>query len=187
MTDIDVPMERIRALAHRAATEAVAIDQERDLGTMRMREIMADLSETTTEMYHAMDGHYPKTLVCSMSKELTEAVEQAARNASLRQNRWIERACLARLNGDIHRRTGSMQPRVFRCTRTDFESQTISHRPCGRSGPLGPLTLHRPVPTHPKVSWTFPHLHAPSPANSRFCENQHRTSVPQVLPDSLQH
>ena len=76
MTDIDVPMERIRALAHRAATEAVAIDRERDLTTMRMREIMADLSETTTEMHHAMDGHYPKTLVCSMSKELAEAVEQ---------------------------------------------------------------------------------------------------------------
>ena len=113
MTDIDVPMERIRALAHRAATEAVAIDRERDLGTMRMREIMADLSETTTEMYHAMDGYYPKTLVCSMSEELAEAVEQAARNASLKQNMWIERACLARLDGDIHRRTGAMQPRVF--------------------------------------------------------------------------
>lgn len=113
MTDIDVPMNRIHTLAHRAAAEAVAIDRERDLTTMRMREIMADLSETTTEMHHAMDGHYPKTLVCSMSKELTEAVEQAARNASLRQNRWIERACLARLDGDIHRRTGAMQPRVF--------------------------------------------------------------------------
>lgn len=113
MTDIDVPMERIRALAHRAATEAVAIDRERDLTTMRMREIMADLSETTTEMHHAMDGHYPKTLVCSMSKELAEAVERAARNASLKQNAWIERACLARLDGDVHRRTGAMQPRVF--------------------------------------------------------------------------
>lgn len=113
MTDIDVPMERIHTLAHRAAAEAVAIDRERDLDTMRMREIMADLSETTTEMLHAMDGHYPKTLVCSMSAELAEAVEQAARNASLRQNRWIERACLARLNGDIHRRTGAIQPRVF--------------------------------------------------------------------------
>lgn len=113
MTDIDVPMERIRALAHRAATEAVAIDRERDLTTMRMREIMADLSETTTEMHHAMNGHYPKTLVCSMSKELTEAVEQAARNASLKQNAWIERACLARLDGNVHRRTGAMQPCVF--------------------------------------------------------------------------
>lgn len=113
MTDIDVPMERIRALAHRAATEAVAINRERDLGTMRMREIMADLSETTTEMHHAMDGHYPKTLVCSMSVELAEAVEQAARNASLKQNAWIERACLARLDGNIRRRTGAMQPRVF--------------------------------------------------------------------------
>ena len=113
MTDIDVPMDRIHTLAHRAAAEAVAIDRERDLTTMRMREIMADLSETTTEMHHAMDGHYPKTLVCSMSKELAEAVEQAARNASLRQNKWIEKACLARLNGDIHRRTGAMQPRVF--------------------------------------------------------------------------
>ena len=121
MTDIDVPMERIRALAHRAAAEAVAIDRERDLTTMRMREIMADLSETTTEMHHAMDGHYPKTLVCSMSKELAEAVEQAARNASLKQNAWIERACLARLDGDIHRRTGAMQPRVFSCTSIDFE------------------------------------------------------------------
>lgn len=74
-----------------------------------------------------------------------------------------------------------------RCMRTDSDGQVISCRPCGRSGPFGPLTLHRPVPAHPRVSWSSPRLHVPSPANSRFRENRHRISVPLISPDSLQH
>lgn len=75
----------------------------------------------------------------------------------------------------------------YRCTRTNLSSQVISYRPCGRSGPFGPLTLHRPVPAHPRMSWSSPRLHVPSPANSRFRENRHRISVPLISPDSLQH
>jgi len=39
---------------------------------------------------------------------------------------------------------------VVRFARTDLSSRVISYRPCGRSGPFEPLTLHRSPRSHPR-------------------------------------